>query len=787
MKAIFLIVKSNFRSKKWMTLFSGLSIALASLLFSSGLAILQSIQDPFDNLFNKLNASHIVMLYDAHDHPTSELKDWFAHQPSTKRVSENSPYFLCNGILPRKGNKIELMVQLTEYNEDNSVQDKLIIVDGDQKKSPAHGEIWLPKYLANNYQIQVGDTIDLPGPSGSYPVVVSATVADPLYGSGMVNPTRAWLASGELPFFIPVSQLSNIQLGIRLNNPDSTSALWERFTRKFSYTGVHLTYFLFRSAYMGIYQVMGTIILAFSIMALLIAMFMVRTTITRAIYDDYKLTGVYKALGFTPGNIVSLYVIQYSLLSIAFIPVGLVGTWFIIRLLLGSISQKLGIVETAGISHQGLYLLSLFVIAVLVVTTAFFKSFKAAKIKPVEAIRTGAPPKRHTSLLLPKDISMSRLPLPVMMGLRLLSENPKRSFSQGMILLATIFIIIFSINISSSFENLKYNKSAWGFENGDIQISRPEAIVIGLKNEQLMEILSKEKAIEHVAPFSYSSLAVLSKSDLPAQEIFGKVYADSLSQAGLLNLQGRHPQLANEISLCVGTARQFNKQPGDSINVFIEGQKTSYLVTGIYQDVSNMGQGFRLHENAMKKLNPIYTPSMYSIKLKEHDKAGTFKNYLLKQLGETIAIDASIEDRLAQMGLIDGMKTALFALSLFFIFIMLLAISSDMFISTKENEKNFGILKSVGWTPGQIRMSMVWKILFITSAALAAAILPGIFLSPLIMTSVTGGIGLVKFPFIANYPGMLLAILLLLIIISVSSWWLSRGAAAANPRKLINS
>jgi putative ABC transport system permease protein len=139
------------------------------------------------------------------------------------------------------------------------------------------------------------------------------------------------------------------------------------------------------------------------------------------------------------------------------------------------------------------------------------------------------------------------------------------------------------------------------------------------------------------------------------------------------------------------------------------------------------------------------------------------------------------------MGLIDGMKTALFALSLFFIFIMLLAISSDMFISTKENEKNFGILKSVGWTPGQIRMSMVWKILFITSAALAAAILPGIFLSPLIMTSVTGGIGLVKFPFIANYPGMLLAILLLLIIISVSSWWLSRGAAAANPRKLINS
>ena len=45
-----------------MTLLTGLSLALAALLFSSGLAILQSIQQPFDKLFHTLNASHIVML-----------------------------------------------------------------------------------------------------------------------------------------------------------------------------------------------------------------------------------------------------------------------------------------------------------------------------------------------------------------------------------------------------------------------------------------------------------------------------------------------------------------------------------------------------------------------------------------------------------------------------------------------------------------------------------------------------------------------------------------------------
>ena len=323
------------------------------------------------------------------------------------------------------------MIQLTEYNNDNSIQDKLMIIEGAHKKSPEHGEIWLPKYLANSYHIQIGDTIGIPGPGGLYQVIVSATVADPQYGSGMVNPTRAWIAAGELPFFIPVSQLSNTMLGIRLKNADATSGLLERFNRQFNYTGVNLTYSLFKSAYMGIYQIMGNLILVFSIMALLIALFMVRSSIRKAIYDDYKLTGVYKALGFTPKNIVSLYVIQYLLLSIIFIPVGVAGSWFIIKLLLGSVSQKLGTFETANSVPQSIYFISLFVIAVLIVITAFAGSFKAAKINAVEAIRTGAPVKRFSKLLIPKAISQITIAITCYYGVTLFISQSEAVFLTG--------------------------------------------------------------------------------------------------------------------------------------------------------------------------------------------------------------------------------------------------------------------------------------------------------------------------------------------------------------------
>ena len=163
------------------------------------------------------------------------------------------------------------------------------------------------------------------------------------------------------------------------------------------------------------------------------------------------------------------------------------------------------------------------------------------------------------------------------------------------------------------------------------------------------------------------------------------------------------------------------------------------------------------------------------------------KNYLLRLLGETITIDAGIEDRIAQMGIISGMKAALSSLSFFFIMIMLLTIGTDMMISIKQNQKHFGILKTTGWTPRQTRMSMVWKVLFMTIISLSLAIPLGISLSPVLMGQLTGGIGLIKFPFIVDYTGILIVIPISLIVISGFAWWLSKGAADANPRSLIDS
>src|SRR6185295_1940513 len=115
-----------------------------------------------------------------------------------------------------KTGKIDAIVQLTEFTEDHLQQDKLKIVQGPAQGQPGLNEIWLPNYLALQHGIHTGDTIAIPASGGTYAFKVSATVSDPLFGSGMINPTRAWVRAGTLSFFAPVSQLTNNCLGIRL-------------------------------------------------------------------------------------------------------------------------------------------------------------------------------------------------------------------------------------------------------------------------------------------------------------------------------------------------------------------------------------------------------------------------------------------------------------------------------------------------------------------------------------------------------------------------------------------
>ncbi len=784
MNSILLIIKSNLARRRSQSITAGVSIVTVSLLFSLSIGILTSIQQPFDKVFNNLNASHILLLYDFRNDNGDSMKNWFLKQPEVESVGNPDAYYNCNGPLFVKTGKIDALVQITEFTSNHLRQDKLKILKGDIKDAPGINEIWLPNYLAVQHNIQVGDTIAIPTSGGTYSFKVSAMVSDPHYGSGMVNPTRAWVKAGSLSFFAPVSQLTNNCLGIRLKSTDLVADVLGRFNTKFNFAGTALQYSIFKSAFMSTYQLIAGILLIFSILALIIAVYLIRSIIIKTIYDYYKLTGILKAQGFTPANIIVIYVTQYLFMAILFIALGCCGTSFILQLIMQSVMRTIGVIDL-HLRLPFIFAVSFIFLTTIIVLTAFIAALKTTKIKPAQAIKYGAPERIKTRTRADNIINRSLLPLLPALSIRALMENKKRALVTFTVLLFTIFILLFSSGVTTSLSQLKYNKAAWGFENGEIELVRNGATPIGFTHQELKEIFEGEKGIKSVTPFSYESIMILPGAGKQPVNLFGKAYEGDITKAGLITLSGIYPSNESEIALCIGTAKLLGKMPGDSIAAFIEGQQVTLKITGVYQDISNMGQGFRLSSKTFEKLNPVYSPAMYSLKLVNVAGAEDYKKYLQKKYGSTITINMNIEDRLKQMGIVSNMIITFLLLAIFFITILLLSIWNDVIVSTRDYRKSFGIFKTAGFTPRQLRMLLVWKMILLCAFSLILAIPLSLFLSPLLMGQVTQNFGIVQFPFSVSGVSVIIIACIFFCAVVLCAWLSSSGASKINPRVLL--
>jgi putative ABC transport system permease protein len=374
----------------------------------------------------------------------------------------------------------------------------------------------------------------------------------------------------------------------------------------------------------------------------------------------------------------------------------------------------------------------------------------------------------------------SQLSTPIIIGLGFISGNIHRSLVSFLSIVFAVFIVEFSVNVTHSFSDLKNNRSAWGFDNGDVYVTLKHT----LKYKRFIESLSEMDEIQEVTPFSYQTISVI-KGGKAVQDIFGKSYSGDINKNGLLNIDGNHPLKDNEISLCSGTSTMYKKSIGDSITVRIEGEVKIMKITGIYQDVSNLGQGFRLNETAVKEVNPLYEPDNFIIKLKTGVNIESFKQQIATRYGSSINIELPIEEQQAFRSIMSNVKTSLFLVASFFIMVLITVIWSDLMINIRDYFKSFGVLKTLGFTPFQLRSTLIWRTLILVISGLISGIPLSILLSPFLMNNISAGIGLITFPFETSFGGTILIIPAILLVALTSSWLISAKATNINSRVLI--
>ncbi len=783
-RSIVLIGKERFKSnlRQYIQIIGAL--LMATFCISLALQLFVVLEKPFDVTFERLKASHLLLLFEDDKALGNEISEWFGQQDEIAHVGPLQPYHTQSKSMLFEGRELDMDIQITERIVDGTLYDRLKIIKGKPGSHPNIGEIWLPYHFEAMHGIQLGDTLGIPSQGSFYEVEVSGFVVDPHYLSNVFNPTRAWVAPGGLSFFLPIQDLKNTTLGIRFKNPEALDAVWKRFGQEFDYSGIDLRHTVFKTAYSGFSKILSMVLLVFGIVLLVISMLIIKTTISSSILSDFKQIGVLKSIGYTRNNIIASYTLQSLVWLLIAIPLGLLLSDIAMGSIMNATLQKIGISELA-IGTTSPIFITVLLMTGLVLVVCYWISRKAGKAKPTQALRNVKKPNAtyHHGF----GISLEGdFPLSPWFALRFIRNTLPNSISLILGFLGTFTLILFSINLYNSFGSLEKNKTAWGFDESDLVLTRQSSIVLPLNHGELMDILKNQRkgSIERIIPFG-SLTAQIINQDGQKQQVFGKVYSDDLSKAGLINSKGEHPTKENEVALCMGTAMYHNKQIGDSVLLEVEGFKKTFRVTSIYQDISAFGQGFRLHQSAMLPLNPLYEPTSYGLVLEDQVKTDSIKESLWAHLGETVTIEGSIESRKSIVGLLRNMKLGILSISILFTLILLVIIGNDITLQIKQHDLIYAQMKSIGFHSNQLRGIILIRVMLLFAIGLVIAIPLGFMLGKPFAQVLASGLGIRDFPFYIAPLSIALVYLLLFLFVLVLCWFTSKLIVKINPRKLV--
>lgn len=784
MKSILLITWANIKRRKIQTLLVVVCIALAALMFSTLIGIGLGMSQPFENLYARLKASHILMNFDINEHDPKQIKAWFEKQPEV--IGVTAPRIVrSHGKKPIfRGKEIINNAQFWEHPGNAEGQDQLHILEGGDSAYPAPGEIWIPNSWKNKSKINLGDTLQIPTDNGLFPLKVSGIVVNAQHSNGLMNPVPVWVGPGTLPLLFPVNDLSRVIMGIRVNDEEVTEKVWARFHQEYEYRGFGTLYDFYKKIFQIIHQITGGLLLVLAIFGIIITLTITSSVVNSAIKTDYKMIGMLKAQGFTNRNVITVYVIQFLAITCVAVPIGLFAGYFMTQMVFKDLIAAIGAINF-NISWflPAIFTFIFFLIGILFIT--YRTAAQAGEIQPVTAIRFGGPPQRSFAGSKFSLFTLGpRSQLPVFLGLRMLMSNKKRAFLLFIGLLFVVFVQILYTNVDNSILNLDDNRPSWGYTNSDMFIDATTPLE---ENEEdiFKEFLEDDERVKAVVKMGVYGANLPAAENKAPQTFIGFIYDDELEKLDLVNLEGRHPVFETEISIGINSSKELNKGLGDTLDIFMEGQLVPFTITGIYQHLSNLSEGFKMRIEGVRELNPLYQLRRYNVILYEEEDKEAFREEILETYGSTYKVRTDSESQSQLKNIIAGIKNVFVLVSMLFLGVLFVTVFNDTVLSIRENQKNLGILKAIGLTPWQLQLALVLKAIFIAILALAIGIPLSLQIIPHAMDILTSNVGLAQFPYVFDLNKTLLNIPIILGLTIGSVWIASQRLLKIRPRILV--
>lgn len=797
MYAVYSLCLANIRKKKIHNGLIGLLILLSTLLLATSVTVILNINNLFTEMHDKTKGSHEILMLGNGKHDPKKVHQWWNEQVGVT-PSELIPFRTLAGITNQGKEPSAVLSSLILYMMDTPSRpytvDELIFAQGKEDLQPEQGTIWLPTSIAYLYNISVGNTLGFTAGEKSFHLQVSAIVVDMPFGAPFPTSARIWMNHEDyMTQFESMPGNEEFMMGLRYDQYSQGPSYWKQFEQDMDtpFLETKTSFESMSSFYLIMNKVIGFIMIFLGIVMTIVALFTIGFTISDDILSNYRTIGVIRALGLTSGRTMWTYIMQYGLIATVSIIPGLIASQWISNVIIESAlsSLKTGSAMGNGEGYIVAFAVGIFVF-MLVILCVLFYSNKARHVKPMQAIRYGMSEtdnrvmtKRFTGKENHRS-SFDRAPLLVVIGLRNLMKNKKSSIL--MTLLATIMsaVLVLGFILLYSTSNIKQTSSAWGYDSSDInlQITNKAAF----SREEFDSSILSDPRIQTTGWMGFAN-GVIADSDVQSMNFTIHVMDGSYDEAGTTVLRGENPRNSNEIAIGINVAKQLDKEVGDVVEVYIDGDKHTLMIAGIYQSIANKSYSARITADVMKVNHPDYSkPDTAFINLKDKRDAEN----VVSELNAKYKDSASAFMQQTALEAVFKQAVASFILpmtimGLLFTGVTIIIIYSTSRLDIRKESKSYGIYKSLGLTSTRIRLSVSLGIVALSAIGAVIGIVLGVYLLPVILGSILLDYGIADMPLLLNWGGIIAFACVTIIAAGLGSWASSRVVAKTSPQILV--
>ncbi|MEY2233683.1 MULTISPECIES: ABC transporter permease [Streptomyces] len=741
MSAVWRASRAAVRRRGLQTFVIGLVVLCSTTTVLLALGLLDAASSPFDKAYAAQRGPHTVATFDTAKASPEQLVRT-ARQPGVEAAAGpfgQSVLAVPAGWLWMAGGSLTVVGRA----DPGGPVDRIELLEGRWATAPGELVVGWPSEGSPGPQL-LGTRLEVPG---SAPLTVVGVAAS------MSRSAGAWVSPEQMTAMRPSAAQMLYRFTHSSTDAQLASALAGATTElpEGALTSAQ-THLALKQAFSALADAYLPFMTLFGVLGLLVSALIVGNVVSGAVVSGYRHIGVLKALGFTPNQVVAVYLTMTAVPAV----VGAVLGTLLGNALVGPVLRvAFAGVETGGaaVGDVGAWVsvVCLLGMPTLVLLTALIPALRAHRLPAARAISAGGVPRTGRGLRIQRLLGGSRLPRPVSLGLGQPFARPGRT----LLTMAAIVLGVTTVTLATGLTStmLAFGEAGRGGDGARVHVEvggplngRPAPVLGDGPTEERL------RSLPHATGVRARGLAQVSLIG-QNRPVFANFYrGEENASAADRIARGREARAAGEITAGPAFLTQRGLKVGDRVTLTLNDRQVAATVVG--ELVEGNALALDATWQTFAQLSPDARAAEYEVRLAVGADVRAY-------VEAAEAIDPNL-----RVSVLDGRNAGTITVVAFSsVFTVLLSIVAALgvfntvLLSVRERRRDLGMLKSIGMTPRQVVAMTV------TSVAGVGAVggLLGVPLGLIAHRLVVDNVGVVSFPesMKAVWDAPLVAILLL--------------------------